>query len=143
MRGRRAIIVDDEIDTAGTLIEITRALEREGVSEIHACATHGVLSDPAIERITNSSLRQVVVTDTIPLAPEKHIPRIKVLSVAPLIGEAIKRIHRGESVGALFSSEVSFTQEMLLWEDGLAGPDHGTPDPDDDVPSALPATAGA
>ena len=145
VRGRRVIIVDDEIDTAGTLIEIVRALEREGVTEIHACATHGVLSDPAIERITNSNLQQVVVTDTIPLAPEKHIPRIKVLSVAPLIGEAIKRIHRGESVGALFSSEVSFTQEMLLWEDGLAGPDHGTPspDPDDDVPSALPATAGA
>ena len=62
---------------------------------------------------------EVVVTDSIPLPPEKHIPKIKVLSVAPLIGEAIKRIHRGESVGALFSSEVSFTQEMLLWEDGL------------------------
>jgi ribose-phosphate pyrophosphokinase len=143
VRGRRVIIVDDEIDTAGTLIEIVRALEREGVTEIHACATHGVLSDPAIERITNSNLAEVVVTDTIPLPPERHIPRIKVLSVAPLIGEAIKRIHRGESVGALFSSEVSFTQEMLLWEDGIAGPDHGTPAPDDDVPSALPAPAGA
>jgi ribose-phosphate pyrophosphokinase len=143
VRGRRVIIVDDEIDTAGTLIEITRALEREGVKEIHACATHGVLSDPAIERITNSNLREVVVTDTIPLAPDKHIPRIKVLSVAPLIGEAIKRIHRGESVGALFSSEVSFTQEMLLWEDGLAGPDHAAPDDPDDVPSPLTASAGA
>ena len=59
--------MDDEIDTAGTLIEITRALEREGVTEIYACATHGVLSDPAIERIANSSLREVVITDTIPL----------------------------------------------------------------------------
>jgi ribose-phosphate pyrophosphokinase len=146
VRGRRAIIVDDEIDTAGTLIEITRALEREGVTEIHACATHGVLSDPAIERITNSNLAEVIVTDTIPLPPERRIPRIKVLSVAPLIGEAIKRIHRGESVGALFSSEVSFTQEMLLWEDGLGGPiarrPLGPPAPDDDVPSALPASAG-
>ena len=142
VRGRRAIIVDDEIDTAGTLIEIVRALEREGVSEIHACATHGVLSDPAIERIENSILAEVVVTDTIPLAPERHIPRIKVLSVAPLIGEAIKRIHRGESVGALFSSEVSFTQEMLLWEDGVGGAG-GAPAPDDDVPSALTASAGA
>jgi len=142
VRGRRAIIVDDEIDTAGTLIEIVRALEREGVSEIHACATHGVLSDPAIERIENSNLAEVVVTDTIPLAPERHIPRIKVLSVAPLIGEAIKRIHRGESVGALFSSEVSFTQEMLLWEDGVGGAG-GAPAPDDDVPSALTASAGA
>ena len=109
VRGRRVIIVDDEIDTAGTLIEITRALEKEGVKDIYACATHGVLSDPAIERISSSNLVEVVITDTIPLPADKHIPRIKVLSVAPLIGEAIKRIHRGESVGALFSSEVSFT----------------------------------
>ena len=137
--------MDDEIDTAGTLIEITRALEREGVDEIYACATHGVLSDPAIERITNSNLLEVVVTDTIPLPPAKHIPRVRVLSVAPLIGEAIKRIHRGESVGALFSSELSFTQEMLLWEDGLEGPGGGSTDPgdgDDDIPLGEPATAG-
>ena len=141
VRGRRVIIVDDEIDTAGTLIEITRALEKEGVTEIYACATHGVLSDPAIDRIASSSLREVIITDTIPLPADKHIDRIKVLSVAPLIGEAIKRIHRGESVGALFSSEVSFTQEMLLWDDGLDGP--AAPPDDDDVPSALPAPAGA
>jgi ribose-phosphate pyrophosphokinase len=146
VRGRRAIIVDDEIDTAGTLIEITRALEREGVDEIYACATHGVLSDPSVERIENSNLLEVVITDSIPLPPAKHLPRIKVLSVAPLIGEAIKRIHRGESVGALFSSEVSFTQEMLLWEDGLDGPVHATGDETtrgDDVPSGQRTTAGA
>ena len=152
VRGRRAIIVDDEVDTAGTLIEITRALEREGVTEIYACATHGVLSDPAVERIANSALCEVVITDTIPLSPSRQIEKVKVLSVAPLIGEAIKRIHRGESVGALFSSEVSFTQEMLLWEDGVGGPgqtgdgratDEDTPPPDDDVPSPMPASAGA
>ena len=120
VRGKRAIIVDDEIDTAGTLVEIVRALEREGVTEMYACATHGVLSDPAIERIRDSSLREVVVTDSVPLAPSKRIPKLTTLSVAPLIGEAIKRIHRGESVGALFSSEVSFTQEMLLWDEGSA-----------------------
>jgi ribose-phosphate pyrophosphokinase len=120
VRGRRAIIVDDEIDTGGTLIEIVRALEREGVTEIYACATHGVLSGPAVERIADSTLREVVLTDTVPLERAKRIPKITTLSVAPLIGEAIKRIHRGESVGALFSSEVSFTQEMLLWEDGIA-----------------------
>ena len=141
VRGRRAIIVDDEIDTAGTLIEITRALEREGVTEIHACATHGVLSDPAIERIQASNLAEVIVTDTIPLTPEKQIPRIKVLSVAPLVGEAIKRIHRGESVGALFGPEASFAQEMLLWEDDEA-PGSDRSDPDDGVPSVLPASAG-
>jgi ribose-phosphate pyrophosphokinase len=120
VRGRTAIIVDDEVDTAGTLIEIVRALEREGVREIHACAAHAVLSDPAIDRVARSSVRELVVTDSIPLPPARRTPQIKVLSVAPLIGEAIKRIHRGESVGALFSSEVSFTQEMLLWEDGIS-----------------------
>jgi ribose-phosphate pyrophosphokinase len=120
VEGRRAIIVDDEIDTAGTLMETVRALEREGVDEIYACATHGILSDPAIERIGESNLLELVLTDSIPLPPTKRLPRVTTLSVAPLIGEAIKRIHRGESVGALFSSEVSFTQEMILWEDGVA-----------------------
>ncbi len=120
VKGRRAVIVDDEIDTAGTLQETVRALEREGVQEIYACATHGILSVPAIERISESGLREVVLTDTVPLPPAKRIPKITTLSIAPLIGEAIKRIHRGESVGALFSSEVDFTQEMLLWEDGVA-----------------------
>ena len=117
VRGKRAVIVDDEVDTAGTLMETVRALEREGVNEIYACATHGVLSDPAVDRIRESSLREVVLTDSIPLPPAKRLQKIKTLTVAPLIGEAIKRIHRGESVGALFSSEVTFTQEMLLWED--------------------------
>jgi hypothetical protein len=121
VRGKRAIIVDDEIDTAGTLVEIVRALEREGVTEMFACATHGVLSDPAIERLRDSSLREVVITDSVPLAAAKRMSKLTVLSVAPLIGEAIKRIHRGESVGALFSSEVSFTQEMLLWDEGGDG----------------------
>ncbi len=121
VRGKRAIIVDDEIDTGGTLVEIVRALEREGVTEIYACATHGVLSDPAVDRIAASSLIEVVLTDSIPLPERKRISKITTLSVAPLIGEAIKRIHRGESVGALFSSEVALTQEMLLWEDGNEG----------------------
>jgi ribose-phosphate pyrophosphokinase len=121
VRGKRAIIVDDEIDTAGTLVEIVRALEREGVTEIYACATHGVLSDPAVDRLASSSLREVVLTDSVPLPERKRLPKITTLSVAPLIGEAIRRIHRGESVGALFSSEVSLTQEMLLWEDGAEG----------------------
>jgi ribose-phosphate pyrophosphokinase len=119
VRARRAIIVDDEIDTAGTLIEIVTALQREGVEEIYACATHGVLSDPAVDRIRAATgLIEVVVTDSIPLPPAKQLKKITTLTVAPLIGEAIKRIHRGESVGALFSSEVTFTQEMTFWEGG-------------------------
>jgi ribose-phosphate pyrophosphokinase len=120
VRGKRAIIVDDEVDTAGTLTETVHALEREGVTEIYACATHGVLSGPAVERLQASSLRELVLTDTVPLPPSKQINMITTISIAPLIGEAIKRIHRGESVGALFSSEVEFTQELRLWEAGVA-----------------------
>jgi hypothetical protein len=84
---------------------------------MYGCATHGVLSDPAIDRIRDSSLREVVITDTIPLPASHQLANIKVLSVAPLIGEAVTRIHRGESVGALFSSEAQRSQAMLLWGD--------------------------
>src|SRR5215213_9495990 len=117
VKGRRAIIVDDEIDTASTLMEIERALIREGVTEIYACATHGILSDPAIDRLRRSDITEVVITDTVPLPAAKRLHQIKVLSVAPLIGEAIKRIHRGESVGALFSGDLDLVQEMLLWDE--------------------------
>jgi ribose-phosphate pyrophosphokinase len=117
VRGKRAIIVDDEVDTGGTLMMTTQALEREGAIEAYACATHGVLSDPAIDRIRDSGLREVVITDTIPLSPSHQLDKIKVLSVAPLIGEAITRIHRGESVGALFSAEAQRSQAIPLWVD--------------------------
>jgi ribose-phosphate pyrophosphokinase len=117
VRGKRAIIVDDEIDTASTLVEIVRALIREGVTEIRACATHAILSDPAVERIRDSELLEVVVTDTVPVPAAKRLAKLRVLSVAPLIGEAIRRIHLGESVGALFSSELELMQEMLLWDE--------------------------
>jgi ribose-phosphate pyrophosphokinase len=117
VKGRKAIIVDDEIDTGSTLMEIERALIREGVTEIYACATHGVLSDPATDRLRTSEITEIVLTDTIPLPPAKHLAKIKVLSIAPLIGEAIRRIHRGESVGALFSSDLELVQEMLLWDE--------------------------
>jgi ribose-phosphate pyrophosphokinase len=120
VRGKRAIIVDDEIDTASTLIEIERALIREGVTEMYACATHGVLSDPAVDRLRSSEITEIVITDTVPLPPAKHLPRIRVLSVAPLIGEAIRRIHLGESVGALFSSDLELVHEMLLWDETVA-----------------------
>ncbi len=117
VRGRQAVIVDDEIDTAGTLMEIVRALEGEGVTEMYACATHAVLSSPAVEKIRDSSLTEVVLTDTIPLPAAKRIGRIKVISIAPLIGEAIRRIHQGESVGALFTSDLELVQKMSLWEE--------------------------
>jgi ribose-phosphate pyrophosphokinase len=117
VRGKRAIIVDDEVDTGGTLMMTSQALEREGAIEAYACATHGVLSDPAIDRIRDSSLREVVITDTIPLSPSHQLDKVKVLSVAPLIGEAIMRIHRGESVGALFSADAQRIQAIPLWVD--------------------------
>lgn len=103
VKNRRAIIVDDEIDRAGTLMNTVQALEAEGVGEIYACCTHAVLSGPAVERLqATTSLQEVVVTDTIPVGAEKCISKITVLSVAPLFGEAIKRIHTGDSVGVLF-----------------------------------------
>ena len=102
VRGKTAVIFDDEIDTAGSLVQAVEALEKRGVQEIYATCTHGVFSGEAIQRITGSGLREVVVTDTIPLPPEKRIEKITVLTLAPLIGEAIRRIHTGTSVGSLF-----------------------------------------
>ncbi len=105
VEGRTGIIVDDEIDTAGTLLEAVQALEAHGGGDVYACATHGIFSGHAIERIQKSGLKQVVVTDTVPLPQEKAIPQIRILSIAPLLGEAIRRIHVGESVGAMFDAE--------------------------------------
>lgn len=102
LRGRRAIIFDDEIDTAGSLLVAVEALEKEGVREIYATATHPVFSPPAIERIENSALREVVVTNTIPIPADNRIPKIKILDVAPLLGETIRSIHEHESVGAVY-----------------------------------------
>ncbi len=98
----RVLIVDDEVDTAGTLTQTVTALCERGVTEVYACATHGILSGPAMERIAASPLREMVITDTIPLPDEKRIPRLTTLTIAPLLGEAISRIHTGQSVGALF-----------------------------------------
>jgi ribose-phosphate pyrophosphokinase len=97
------IIVDDIIDTAGTMVEAVNLLQAKGARRIYACCTHGVLSGPALERINNSQLHEVVVTNTIPLPEDKNTSKIKVISVAPMLGEAIKRIHRGESVSSLFN----------------------------------------
>jgi len=100
--GKRVIIIDDMIDTAGTLIQGVNALMERGAKEVYACATHGVLSGPAIERIKNSPIKELVITDTIPLPPEKQIDKIRVLSVAPLFAEAIDRIYEELPVSTLF-----------------------------------------
>jgi ribose-phosphate pyrophosphokinase len=99
VRGKNAIIFDDEVDTASTLMEAVHALERRGVLGIWACVTHAVLSPPAVERIRDSSIRELVVTNTIALPPEKRLDKITILSVAPLLADVIDSIHRGQSVG--------------------------------------------
>jgi ribose-phosphate pyrophosphokinase len=103
VKGKDAILVDDIIDTAGTLTHAARALAEAGARSVSACCTHGVLSGPAIERIEKSPLSELIVTDTIPLRPEaKACGKIKQLSVARILGEAIKRIHHGDSISSLF-----------------------------------------
>lgn len=105
VEGKIAVILDDMIDTAGTLVEAAEAVRKNGASKVYAAATHAVLSGPAAERIRNSVLEQVIVTDTIPLREEaQRIEKIHVLSVAGLLAEAIRRIHNYDSVSSLFSS---------------------------------------
>ena len=103
VKGKNAIIVDDIVDTAGTLTEAAQALLKNGAKEVFACCVHAVLSGPAIERINASAIQQLIVSDTIPTeALQKKCPKLKVLTVAPLLGEAIRRIYHADSVSSLF-----------------------------------------
>ena len=104
VKGKQCIIVDDMIDTAGTLCGAAKALMDYGATRVVACATHGVLSGPAIQRIMESPIDEVIVSDTIPLSPAaKTCAKIKQVSMARLLGEAIKRIHSSDSVSSLFA----------------------------------------
>ena len=102
VRNKDVVVIDDMIDTAGTLIQAVEAVKREGARRVLACGVHPVLSGPAISRIVNSDLEELVITNSIPLPPEKRLPKIQSLSVAPLLAEAIRRIHGEESVSNLF-----------------------------------------
>jgi ribose-phosphate pyrophosphokinase len=102
VRGKSVIMIDDIIDTAGTIAQGSRALLEHGAREVYACCTHPVLSGPALERLAQSPVKELVVTNTIPVPPEKQLDKIRVLSVAPLIGDAIIRIHEELSVSKLF-----------------------------------------
>jgi len=102
VRGMRALTVDDEIDTAASLVGAVNTLLEHGATEVYACCTHPVFSGPAIPRIASSPVKEVVVTDTIPVTGKQKLDKITVLPVASLIGEAIHRIHTGLSVGAMF-----------------------------------------
>ncbi|MCF3944471.1 ribose-phosphate diphosphokinase [Oceanobacillus alkalisoli] len=102
VEGKTAILIDDIIDTGGTITLAADALIENGATEVYACCTHPVLSGPAIERIENSAIKELVITNSIPLPEEKKLDKITALSVAPLIGEAIIRVHEEQSVSILF-----------------------------------------
>jgi len=102
VKDKTCVIFDDEIDTAGSMMEAVKALKENGAKEIYAACTHGVLSGPAIDRIKKSELKELVITNTIPLLPEKQCEKIKILSIAPLFAQAVMRIHLGQGIGELF-----------------------------------------
>ncbi len=102
VKGKDVVIIDDMIDTAGTVIQAVEAVKREGARRVLACGVHPVLSGPAMSRLAGSDLEELIITNSIPLPPEKRLPNIHVLSVAPLLAEAIRRIHDEESVSTLF-----------------------------------------
>jgi ribose-phosphate pyrophosphokinase len=102
VKGKHALLVDDEVDTGGSVSNAAEALHEHGAVKTYGCCTHPILSGDGVQRIAASRLNELVVTDTVPIAEEKRIPKIKVLSMASLIGEAIHRIHAGLSVGAMF-----------------------------------------
>ena len=102
LEGKDVLIIDDMIDTAGTTVSAAQAAMDKGAKSVIAVATHGVLSDPAIDRLKEAPIEELIITDTISLKKEKQLPKMKIVSVANVFGEAIKRIHNSESVSALF-----------------------------------------
>jgi len=104
IEGKNALVFDDEVDTAGSIIETTEVIKKFGAKDVYVGCTHGVLSGPAIERIKKSSIKELVMTNTIPLPKEKQLDKIVVVSISELFGEAIKRIHEETSIGELFET---------------------------------------
>ncbi len=98
-------IVDDEIDTAGSIIRAMQLVKKEGAGDVYASAVHGILSGPALQRLREAEFKEIVLTNTIPIPPEKLLPHITVLSVARLFADAIQHIHEGSSVSELFRWE--------------------------------------
>lgn len=118
--GCPVVIVDDEIDTAGSITQAVAVCLQNGATDVYAAATHPVLSGPAVQRLQESPIREVVVTNTIAIPPEKRLDKLTILSVAPLLGEAIQRIHTGASVAAAYRGAQTF-QTRLLLASGLSG----------------------
>jgi ribose-phosphate pyrophosphokinase len=102
VNGKTAVLVDDMIDTAGTIVEGARLLREKGARQVYACATHPVFSGPAIERLSAGLVEEVIVTNTIPVPESSRFPQLKVLPVATILGEAIWRIHEDNSVSNMF-----------------------------------------
>lgn len=105
VKGKIAILVDDMIDTAGTITEGAKTLLREGVKEVYACATHGIFSGPATKRLKNSAIKEIVVTNTIPLTKKNKLDKIKVLSIAPIFSQAILNVYEDQSISAIFQDD--------------------------------------
>jgi ribose-phosphate pyrophosphokinase len=105
VRGRQCVIIDDMIDTAGTIVSAADVLLDQGATEVWAMATHGVLSGPAVDRLKNSPISRVVITNTLPLPSEKQFDKVEVLSVAPIIADAIRAVFEDTSVSEIFDGE--------------------------------------
>jgi ribose-phosphate pyrophosphokinase len=102
VEGQDAIIVDDEVDTAGSIVNAVRVVREGGARDVYLCFAHAVFSPPAAERLRSLALREIITSNSIPVAPENRMPNLTVLSVAPLLGEVIRRVHEGSSVGEVF-----------------------------------------
>ena len=103
MTGKVAVLFDDMISTASSIVNAAHVAMKNGARAVYACATHGVLCGPAIDRLRDAPIKEIIITDSIPLPPHKQLPNIRVLSVAPLLAEGIRRIHMNESVSTLFA----------------------------------------
>jgi ribose-phosphate pyrophosphokinase len=109
VHNREVIVLDDEIATAGSIVELLKLLRAEGAGQISVACTHGLFTGPAIERLKQEpDIAEIVTTNTVPLPPESRLPNMVVLSVAPLFAEAVHRIHEGESISSLFSDEQTY-----------------------------------
>lgn len=102
VEGKQAVIIDDIVDTAGSLVEGAKALEKMGAKAVYACCSHAILSNPAVERINNSNIKELIITNSIPLSKEKQSPKIVPLSIAGALGDAIMRVYTNQSVSKLF-----------------------------------------
>ena len=111
--GKRAIMLDDMIDTGGTMVQGARLLREHGAAQVHCAATHAVLSDPACERLSQDVVDSIVMTNSIPIPPEKRLGKMEILSLAPLLAEAIDNIHKDASVSAILSNRVARQKRMF------------------------------